>query len=80
MIDDRSYRIETRFDHAAGDEGVLWAVGDLIGGVVMYVESGIVRRGPVLWTLYEEHGAFRFTGHIEQVRVTPGARAGTIGA
>ena len=151
MIDDRSFRIETRFDHAAGDEGVLWAVGDPIGGIVMYVENGalnlhyngfgdtvslppmplragartvtfdyealggrqgrgrvlsdgavlcgwtalsptlsfgvfegldigIARRGPVLWTLYEEHGAFRFTGAIEHVRVTPGARADAAGA
>ena len=151
MIDDRSFRIDTRLGYAAGDEGVLWAVGDPIGGIVMYIEDGalnlhyngfgetvslppmplragahtvtfdyealgnrqgrgrvlfggtvlcdwtalsptlsfgvfegldigIMRRGPVLWTLYEEHGAFRFTGDIEHVRVTPGARAETMGA
>ena len=42
LIDDRSFEITVRFSHNAGDEGVLWAIGDPIGGMVMYLESGQV--------------------------------------
>ena len=40
LIDDRSFDISVRLEHGAGDEGVLWAIGDPIGGAVLYVESG----------------------------------------
>ena len=142
LIDDRSFHISVRFEYNEADEGVLWAVGDPIGGMVMYVESGqvhfyyngfgdqisldpfalfpgehnirleykalgnrtgrgrllmddaeqidwadlsptltfgvfdgmdvgIIRRGPVLWDLYERHGAFAYSGMVRDVRVVP---------
>ena len=40
MVADRSFRVRTRFDQRDGDEGVLWSLGDIIGGMVMYVEGG----------------------------------------
>jgi len=39
MIANRSFRIRARFSQRAGDQGVLWALGDIIGGMVLYVES-----------------------------------------
>ncbi len=146
MIADRSFRIRVRFNHRIGDAGVLWAIGDPIGGMVMWVEDGYLgfhyngfgerttlprvplaagshsatidyealgnrdgrarlllnedevvgftrmaptmvlygvfegldigldRRGPVLWTLYERHGAFRYPGEIVDVTIEPGRR------
>ena len=40
LIADRSFRIRVRFAHRVGDEGVLWAIGDPTGGMVLYVEDG----------------------------------------
>ena len=144
LIDDRSFTLEVVFEHRADDEGVLWALGDPIAGMVLFVERGragfhyngfgerssfpaatlapgtrgvdlqyealgerrgrgrllvdgaeavgwtslsptltfglfegldvgICRRGPVLWDLYERHGAFAYTGQVHHVRVIPGA-------
>jgi arylsulfatase A-like enzyme len=42
-----------------------------IGGI----DVGIDRRCPVSWRLYEQHGAFRYTGAIDWVRYEPGAWA-----
>jgi len=39
LVSDRSFRIRTRFVQRLGDEGVLWALGDIIGGIVSYVEA-----------------------------------------
>jgi arylsulfatase len=39
-----------------------------IGGI----DVGIDRRSPVSWRLYEQHGAFPYTGRIETVRYEPG--------
>jgi len=147
LVADRSFRIRARCAQSAGDEGVLWAVGDPAAGMVLYVEGGMLRfhyngfgdeaatapfelpagehevtldyealgrregrgrllldgadrtgwtplsptlvlygvfegldvgldrRGPVLWALYERHGAFRYAGSIRDVVVEPGARA-----
>ena len=146
LISDRSFVIRARFDQREGDEGVLWAIGDPSGGMVMYVESGrlnfhyngfgdavslppfdldtgsheavleyealggrtgrgrvlmdgqekvgwteltptlefgifegidvgLDRNGPVLWDLYERHGAFGYSGSVKDVRVEPGDRA-----
>ncbi len=145
LIGNRSFRIRVRFAQRDGDEGVLWAIGDPSGGMVMYVEGdrlrfhyngfgeptslpgfalpageheamldyealgnrngrgrllldgseqvgwtvlsptltfgvfegldiGFDRRGPVLWELYERHGAFAYSGSIRDVVVEPGAR------
>ncbi len=148
LIADRDFRIRARFAHRPGDQGVLWAVGDPTGGMVLYAEGGLLhfhyngfgeavdlpgvplpegareavldyralggregrgrllldgaeavpfmrmaptmvvygvfegldvgldRRGPVLWPLYERHGAFPYTGAIRDVTVVPGARPG----
>jgi arylsulfatase len=147
LIANRSFRIRTRFVHRRDDKGVLWAIGDPTGGMVMYVENrhlhfhyngfgdrtslpgvslppgdhsvtldyeaqggregrgrllvddaervgwtrlaptmvlygvfegldvGLDRRGPVLWDLYERHGAFPYSGEIRDVTVEPGLRA-----
>jgi arylsulfatase A-like enzyme len=40
LIDNRSFNISVRVTHRADDQGVLWAIGDPIGGMVLYVESG----------------------------------------
>ena len=145
LIDDRSYHVTVRFGFDDGDEGVLWALGDPIGGMVLYVEDGhahfhyngfgerhaleplrlspgthairleyealggrrgrgrlrigetaapdwvdlsptltfgifegldvgLDRRGPVLWSLHERHGAFAYTGTIRDVHINPLAR------
>ena len=39
MVGNRSFRIRVRFHQRAGDAGILWALGDTIGGMVMYLES-----------------------------------------
>jgi arylsulfatase len=39
LVDDRSFTMSVRFAQNEGDEGVLWALGDPIGGMVMYVEE-----------------------------------------
>jgi arylsulfatase len=43
LIADRSYRISTRIEHGAADQGVLWSVGELIAGMVLYIENGALR-------------------------------------
>ena len=146
MVADRSFRVRTRFHQRAGDAGVLWSLGDIIGGMVMYVERGrlnfhyngfgepadfppvdlpagsheasleyealgqrrgrgrllidgaeriawtdlsptlmvglfegldvgLDRRAPVFWELYERHGAYRYSGAIDEVWIEPGPRA-----
>lgn len=39
MVADRSFEIIVDFDQRQGDQGVLWALGDVIGGIVAYVEA-----------------------------------------
>lgn len=147
LIADRNFSMATRVMHRASDRGVLWAIGDPTGGMVMWVEGGrlrfhyngfgdatdlpsapmpegevtvtleyealggregrgrlladgavlvpwtrlapsmviygvfegldvgLDRRGPVLWSLYERHGAFPYSGTIHDLTITPGARA-----
>lgn len=40
LIADRHFRIEVRIRHAAGHQGVLLAIGELFGGLVLYIERG----------------------------------------
>jgi arylsulfatase A-like enzyme len=40
MVANRSFSIAVRFSQRRGDEGILWALGDVIGGIVVYVEAG----------------------------------------
>jgi len=44
-------------------------------GVFEGLDIGLDRRGPVLWSLHERHGAFPYTGAIVDVTITPGQRA-----
>jgi arylsulfatase A-like enzyme len=146
LLASRSYRIVVRFMHAQAGDGVLWAIGDPAGGMVLYIEAGrlrfhyngygdrtsldgpevgagehvvvfdyqaferrqgrgrlllddatavdwtpmsptmvlygvlegldigLDRRGPVLWDLYDQHGAFGYQGRIHDVTIEPGAR------
>ncbi|MBA3507909.1 MAG: sulfatase-like hydrolase/transferase [Betaproteobacteria bacterium] len=43
LIASRSFRISVRFAHEDSDNGVLWAIGDPTGGMVMYVDGGRLR-------------------------------------
>jgi arylsulfatase len=43
LIAERNFRIVVRFIHRATDQGVLWAIGDPTGGMVMWVEGGLLR-------------------------------------
>ena len=43
LIADRCYRIITQIQHGATDQGVLWSVGELIAGMVLYIEGGALR-------------------------------------
>lgn len=40
LIADRSFRISIAFDRKVGDQGVLFAIGDITGGMTAYVENG----------------------------------------
>ena len=44
-------------------------------GVFEGLDIGLDRRGPVLWSLYERHRAFSYSGHIDEVTIEPGRRA-----
>jgi arylsulfatase len=43
-------------------------------GIFEGLDVGLDRRGPVLWDLYERHGAFAYSGEIDEVTIEPGAR------
>jgi arylsulfatase len=43
LISDRSFRIRSQLTHARGQQGVLWSVGELIGGMVLYIEEDALR-------------------------------------
>jgi len=145
-IGDRAFRISVRFHCRPDDQGILWAIGDPIGGLVSWIEDrhlyfhyngfsdtvtlpgveigegnheatikyealggrqgrgrllvdgaekvgwtamsptlsfgvfegldvGLDRRGPVYPDLSDRHGAFPYTGTIQDVRIEPGPRA-----
>lgn len=40
LIADRNYSITVNVSHKASDQGILFALGDVSGGMVMYVEEG----------------------------------------
>jgi arylsulfatase len=52
LIADRCYRIDVRIAQHAGDAGILFAIGDVIGGMVMWIEDGMLRL------LYNGFGEF----------------------
>lgn len=39
MVGNRHFCIRTRFHQRVGDQGILWALGDISAGMVMYVEA-----------------------------------------
>ena len=43
LIGNRNFKITARLRHGAGDEGVLFAIGDVAGGLVLYIEDGVLR-------------------------------------
>jgi hypothetical protein len=43
LIANRHFKMVARFQHAAGDQGVLFAIGDVAGGLVLYIEDGTLR-------------------------------------
>jgi arylsulfatase len=40
LIANRNFRLRVRFSCQAGDQGVLWAIGEQIGGMVLYLAAG----------------------------------------
>jgi arylsulfatase len=43
LIANRNFRIVTRLRHSAADQGVLFAIGDVAGGLVLYIEDSTLR-------------------------------------
>jgi hypothetical protein len=43
LIGNRNFRIVACFRHGAADQGVLFAIGDVTGGLVLYIEEGALR-------------------------------------
>lgn len=43
LVADRNFTISVRIRHGAGDQGVLVAIGDVTGGLVLYIEDGQLR-------------------------------------
>jgi arylsulfatase len=43
LIGNRNFKIVARFRHRAKDQGVLFAIGDVAGGLVLYIEDGALR-------------------------------------
>ena len=40
LLANRHFRISVRFSFQASDQGILWSIGEQIGGMVLYVEEG----------------------------------------
>jgi arylsulfatase len=53
LIADRAYRAIAELDHAPKDEGVIFAIGDVTAGMVLYIEAGEIRL------VYNGYGIFR---------------------
>jgi arylsulfatase A-like enzyme len=43
LVADRDFTISARLRHGEGDQGVLFAIGDVTGGLVVYIEAGRLR-------------------------------------
>jgi hypothetical protein len=69
LIADRSFRFTVTFRHAPSDAGVLFAVGDVTGGMVLIIEDGELRL------IYNGFGEF---SRIEGPQVPPGERTATL--
>jgi arylsulfatase len=69
LISDRSYRIRATFVWHDTDQGVVWAIGEQIGGMVLYVEDGRLRL------CYNGYGEF---SELPPVALAPGEVEGTL--
>ena len=49
LVADRDYLIRARFTHAAGDEGVIFALGESLAGFALYVLGGQLRFAVARW-------------------------------
>src|SRR5205807_9493759 len=43
LIGNRNFKIAARFQHGPADQGVLCAIGDVAGGLVLYIEDGALQ-------------------------------------
>ncbi len=68
LISARSYQITAKFAHRATDEGVIWAIGDPTGGMVMYIEDGLLRL---------HYNGYGDATDLSPVALPPGGRAVT---
>ena len=39
LVSNRNFRIRTRFSCQAGDQGILWSIGEQVGGMVLYLKE-----------------------------------------
>ncbi len=58
LIADRNFKVRVRVRQAQGDQGVLFAVGEVFGGMVLYIENG------ALHFTYNGFGVFSFVGPV----------------
>lgn len=63
LIGDRSYTISVRLQHRAADTGVLFALGDMTGGMLMYIEDG---------QLHFFYNGFGEHSHLQPIPMPPG--------
>ncbi len=43
LVGNRNFKIVARFRHGDADQGVLFAIGDVTGGLVLYIEDSTLR-------------------------------------
>lgn len=65
LISDRNFKVRVRLHHKVQDQGVLFSVGEVFAGMVLYVESG------ALHLTYNGFGDFNRVG---PVAIAPGAQ------
>jgi arylsulfatase len=68
-ISDRSFRIGVRFTYGETDQGILWAIGDPIGGMVIWIEAG---------ELYTHYNGFGDTVTLPGVALQTGEHQATL--
>jgi arylsulfatase len=64
MVSNRAFRVRACFGRRQDDEGVLWALGDIIAGIVLYIEAG---------RLHVHYNGFGNHVDLPSVDVSPGA-------
>ena len=69
LIGNRNFKMVARFRHAADDAGVLVAIGDVAGGLVLYIEDGILQL------TYNGYGRFHT---LAGARVTAGEHSAVL--